>query len=581
MFATIFNILGSLGLFLFGMKMMSDGLQKVSGEKLRSVMRTMTGNRFKGIISGTLITTAVQSSSLTTVMVVSFVNAGLLTLKEAIGVIMGANLGTTTTAWVIALIGFKVSLSNIALPVVGVGVVLSFFKKPQVRDFGEFLVGFGLLFMGLDLLKNAVPDMQGHPEWLEWVNNVSDMGYVSVLLFLGIGVVLTLIVQASSVTMAITITMAAKGWITFDLAAAIVLGENIGTTITANLAALQASWNAKRAAIAHLIFNVLGCVWALIFFYWFTDLICWLIPAPQSVPPDMLPNFGVEKTAVLTAAQHADIMQRAAVPERLALFHTLFNLFNIFILVSFVSQIEKIACWILKDSPDRKHRTSEQKLEYLAGNIADLGELAIVEGQKELLKLSQISGEMFNGFVHIVKNPDKDLSAEVNHLRELEDESDKLAIALTNFFVQCSSQKLAQETLKQVSRDMMVIPELEAICDACYRLITFARKRYRRQLSDSILRSSAFIQLCEEMSKFIKLANKAIERGEPLNAAVEGFSTTRESLSLVRKSLRKEAIAQMESGGVTQGGILFIEMLSACGRVNAHALNVLEAMSMK
>lgn len=581
MFATIFNILGSLGLFLFGMKMMSDGLQKISGEKLRNVMRSMTGNRFKGILSGTLITTAVQSSTLTTVMVVSFVNAGLLTLREAIGVIMGANLGTTTTAWVIALIGFKFSLTDIALPLVGVGVILSFIKKAQVRDAGEIVVGFGLLFMGLDFLKNAVPDLQAHPEWLEWVHSVSDMGYLSVLLFLGIGVLLTLIVQASSITMAITITMAAKGWIPFELSAAIVLGENIGTTLTANIAALQASWNAKRAAIAHFIFNMLGCTWALVFFYWFAHLIEYIIPAPASIPPETFVNFGVENAAALTSAQYAEIMERAAVPERLAMFHTLFNLINICVLVGFVKQIEKMACWILKDTPNRKHRTSIQKLEYLTGNIGDMGELAIAEGQKELLKLSQISGEMFNGFVHIVKNPDQDLSAEVNHLRELEDESDKLSVALTNFFVQCSSQKLAKETLKQVSRDMMIIPELEAICDASYRLITFARKRYRRQLSDSILRSSAFIQLCEEMSKFITLANKAIERGEPLNATVDGFSTTRESLSLVRKSLRKEAIAQMESGGVTQGGVLFIEMLSACGRVNAHALNVLEAMSMK
>lgn len=581
MTSTILNILGSLGLFLFGMKLMGDGLQKVSGEKLRSIMRSMAGNRFKGIFSGALITTAVQSSTVTTVMVVGFVNAGLLTLKEAIGVIMGANLGTTTTAWVIAWLGFKFSLSNVALPIVGVGVVFNFVKKTSVKNFGELLVGFGLLFMALDLLKNAVPDMQAHPEWLEWMQGFTNMGFVSVLLFLLVGVLLTLVVQASSVTMAITITMAAKGWIPFDLAAAIVLGENIGTTITANVAAIQAGLTAKRAAVAHLIFNVLGCVWALVFFYGFIKFICFLVPAPASIPADMFQTFGVENSNSLSKTAYAEIMTRAAVPERLAMFHTMFNLINICVLVGFVKQIEHLACWVLKDRPDRKHRTIAQKMEYLANNLDEIGEIAFVEGQKEMLKLSKISGEMFNGFIYVIQNPDKDLSAEVNRLRDMENESDELAIALTNFFVQCSSHRLTKETLGKISRNIMIIPELEAMCDACYRLITFARKRYRRQISDSILQSPAFMSLCREMSRFIELANKSIENGKPVSDSVEAFVSIRESLSLVRKSLRKEAIAQMESGGATQGGILFIEILSACGRVNAHALNILEAMTIQ
>lgn len=581
MIATLLNILGSLGLFLFGMKLLGDGLQKASGEKLRAVMRSMTGNRFKGICSGALVTTAVQSSTVTTVMVVGFVNAGLLTLREAIGVIMGANLGTTTTAWVIAWLGFKFSLSSIALPVVGVGVILSFLKKNAWKNLGELLVGFGLLFMGLDFLKNAVPDMQSNPEWLAWVQDVSGLGYWSVLLFLGVGVLLTLVVQASSVTMAITITMAAKGWISFELAAAIVLGENIGTTITANFAALQASWTAKRAAFSHFIFNVLGCVWALVFFYGLTGLVRHIIPAPETIAPDMLASFGVENLSALSPEQYADLMQRAAVPERLAMFHTMFNLINIFVLVGFVKQIEQISCWVLKDSPNRKHRTLAQKLEYLANNIPEMGEIVLEEGQKELLHLSQMANEMFNGFVYIVQNPDKDLSAEVNRLRDLEGESDSLALELTNFFVQCSSHKLSKPTLQQISRNMTVIPELEAICDACFRLITFARKRYRRQISNSILQSEAFKKLCDEMAKFIELANESIKNGVPLEADTEKFKEVRQNLTLVRKSLRKEAIAQMESDGVSQGGILIIEIMSACGRVNAHALNILEAMSEK
>ncbi|MBP3357508.1 MAG: Na/Pi cotransporter family protein, partial [Opitutales bacterium] len=275
---TVFQIIGSLGVFLYGMKLMSDALQRLSGEKLRLIMRSMASNRFKGILSGTLVTSIIQSSSVTTVMVVSFVNAGLLTLREAIGVIMGANLGTTATAWIVAILGFKFSLSSIALPIVGVGMITTFCKKPGWRSTGEMMIGFGLLFMGLDFLKASVPDIGANPEALAWISHYSNMGFLSTLLFLVFGIILTLIVQSSSVAMAITVTMAAKGWISFEASAAIVLGENIGTTITALLASIPAGLTAKRAAITHTIFNVLGVVWMLAVFHWFTDLVCYLVP---------------------------------------------------------------------------------------------------------------------------------------------------------------------------------------------------------------------------------------------------------------------------------------------------------------
>ncbi len=554
---TLFNILGSLGLFLFGMKMMSDSLQQISGEKLRSIMKSMTGNRFKGILSGLIITSAIQSSSATTVMVVSFVNARLLKLREAIGVIMGANLGTTATAWIVAFLSFRFSLSDIAVPIVGVGTVFIMINRLS-SNIGNLLVGFGLLFMGLDLLQSAMPEMTAESAFVQWIREYSDMGMLSVFIFLLFGLILTLIVQSSSVAVAITITMAAKGWIDFDLAAAIVLGENIGTTITANLAAIPAGINAKRAAVAHSVFNLIGVCWVLSVFYYFTDFVEFLIPLAKDP----------------TQSQFS-----ANIAERIAMFHSMFNLTNICVLVWFVPQIEKLVCLIVKRGKDSVRPSLIERIEFLSNNINDMGELALVEGQKELVKLSQMSGDMFNGFVHVLQNPDKDLSEEVNRLRDLEKESDELAIALTNFFVQCSSQKLTQESKKQISRNMMIIPELEAMCDACYRLIMFARKRYRRQLSDSVLQSSSFVKLCDEMSKFVNFVNKSLMDGKQLNTSIDGFVTIRESLSLVRKGLRKEAIAQMESGGVTQGSILFIEMLSTCGRVNAHALNVLEALS--
>ena len=579
--STAFQILGSLGLFLFGMKLMSEGLQKLSGERLRTIMRSMTGNRFKGLFSGLVVTATIQSSSVTTVMVVSFVNAGLLTLREAIGVIMGANLGTTATAWIIAILGFKFSLSQIALPIVGVGMAISFCKKPGWRSGGEFLIGFGLLFMGLDFLKNSVPDISSNTEALRWISQYSNMGFLSVLLFLAFGVILTLLVQSSSVAMAITITMAAKGWISLDLSAAIILGENIGTTITAILSSIPASLNAKRAALAHLIFNVLGVIWMMWVFYWFVDFMCWIIPVNPAPSPETLKSVGIENFASLTGAAREAALERVALPERLAMFHTMFNLTNIFILLPFVAQIEKIACWVLKGRPDRPHRTALQRIEYLSSNLPQMGELALFEGQKEMVKLAEISGEMFNGFVYVIQNPDKDLSDEVARLRDLEQDSDKLSVALTNFYVQCSAHDLSQNSIKIVTRNMIIVPELEELCDSCYRLITLARKRYRRQFLDQMLQSAAFVEFCAEMNKFVDFADKSLNKQSISNLDLENSLKMRQKLDHVRKALRREAISQMESSGVTRGGILFIEILSACERVNSHAMNILEAMNPK
>lgn len=578
---TALQILGSLGLFLYGMKLMSEGLQKVSGERLRTVMRSMAGNRFKGVFSGTLVTAVIQSSSATTVMVVSFVNAGLLTLRESIGVIMGANLGTTTTAWIIAALGFKLELSSLALPLVGFGVIISFCKKPGWRSTGELFVGLGLLLMGLDFLKSSVPDMNPESAALEWLQRYSNMGFLSVLLFLMFGVLFTIIVQSSSVAVAITITMAAKGWIDFDLSVAIVLGENIGTTITANIAAITANLAAKRAAIAHFVFNVLGVIWVLCVFYLFLEMIKWIVPLNPNPDAATLAAMGISNFDSLTGAAREAALMKLAIPERLAMFHTMFNFCNICLLISFVPQIEKITCWILRSKPDRKHRTAVQRLEYLSSNVAEMGELALFEGQKELVRLAEMSGDMFNGFVRVIQKPNEDLSEEVARLRDLEEESDKLSMALTSFFVQCSSHELSQNSIKIVTRNMIIVPELEEMCDSCYRLITLARKRYRRQLMDQILQSPAFIEFCAEMNKFVDFADKSLNKTSIPKSDIESAAAMRKKLDSVRKSLRRAAISQMEVGGVTRGGILFIEILSACERVNSHAMNILEAINLK
>ena len=320
-FTDFLTLLGSLGLFLYGMKVMSDSLMILAGNQMRSIVATTTSNRFFALLTGFFITAAIQSSSATTLMVVSFVNASLLTITEAVGVIMGANIGTTVTAWLITILGFKVEMSAIALPLVAAGFLLTLSKNEKGRQWGYFTVGFAVLFIGLQFLKDSVPDISNHPEVLEFLTEYTTKGYLSILMFMLIGTVLTLIIQSSSATMALTLLMCHEGWIPFDMAAAMVLGENIGTTITANLAAIVGNYQAKRVARAHLIFNVMGVIWILIVFYPFIQVIGSIVERAGGASP---------------------FMTAAAIPVALSLFHTSFNILNAVVLIGLLGFIVKI-----------------------------------------------------------------------------------------------------------------------------------------------------------------------------------------------------------------------------------------------
>ena len=359
-FTDILQLIGALGLFLFGMKVMSDALMNLAGKKMRSILATMTSNRFLGISTGFLITSIIQSSSATTLMVVSFSNASLLTLTESISVIMGANIGTTITAWLITILGFKVSMSSIALPLVGFGFLFTFSKKENLKNWGGFIIGFALLFIGLQFLKEAMPNINENPEILEFLKKYTDLGFWSVLLFLLLGTVLTVVMQSSSATMALTLIMTAQGWIPFEMAAAMVLGENIGTTITANIAAIVASYRAKRTARAHLIFNIIGVVWMLILFYPFLKMIDWLVVRSGSESP---------------------FLNAMAIPVAISLFHTIFNILNTFLLVWFVKPIAKIVERIVPERAVQQKSIDEPK--YLNAKILKYPETAIASLEKE------------------------------------------------------------------------------------------------------------------------------------------------------------------------------------------------------
>ena len=320
-FTDILTLLGALGLFLYGMKVMSDALLELAGDRMRSILSTTTSNRYFAVLTGFTITAVIQSSSATTLMVISFTNAGLLTLREAIGVIMGANIGTTVTAWLISIFGFKVSISAMALPLVGLGFLLTLFKKKHYQHWGYFIIGFAVLFIGLQFLKESVPDIRNNPDILAFLSGYTSMGFLSILLFLLIGTLLTMVVQSSSAAMALTLLMTYEGWIPFDMAAAMVLGQNVGTTITAYLASLIANFQAKRAARAHLIFNLLGVAWTLLLFYPFLRLMEFVVLRTEGSSP---------------------FVEAAAVPVALSLFHTFFNILNTALLIGFVDPIARI-----------------------------------------------------------------------------------------------------------------------------------------------------------------------------------------------------------------------------------------------
>jgi phosphate:Na+ symporter len=547
-----FAIFGALGLFLYGMKVMSEGLQKVSGEGLRALIRNMTRNRLSGIVSGTLMTTLVQSSSATTVMIVSFVNARLLTLTESIGMIMGANLGTTTTFWIVAFLGFKFSLAKIALPCVGIGVAMIFFKRPKVRDSGEALIGFGLLFLGLSLLKKAVPDVKSNPELFSFLQDWSGMGMGSVAIFFLFGIILTVVVQSSSVAGAITLTLAAKGWIGYEDAAAIVLGENVGTTITANLAAMTAGTEAKRAARAHFMFNMVGVAWMIFLFYPFAGLIDKITPGDANDPTHTL--------------------------YHLALFHSLFNLTNICIQMPFVKQLAKLATAMVRDKGQDQASLEGEHINYQAPNLPQTGEINLAEAEREIKGMAELTREMFRGFNEVYENPDKDLSARVKELKAMEERSDRLAFDITQYLIYCTSSELSRKRLNEVTVMLRVISELEEICDCAYNLVRLAEQKYNKQRVLPEGTQEAIRNFCGPVDQFMGFYIESLTK-KVTTADIEIAQQLEDTIDASRKKLRREAVRRMSDQANIKSEMLYIDILNNIEGIGDHSLNILKLLS--
>lgn len=549
MIGTILSILGGLGMFLFGMKIMSESLQKLSGEKLRSVMRTMSGNRFTGVGSGFLVTCLVQSSSATTVMIVSFVNAGLLTVIEATGMIMGANIGTTTTFWLVSFFGFKFSISSIALPIMGLALPMLFARKTVLRSLGEFCMGFGLLFLGLMFLKDSVPDINSNPEILKFITVFTGYGIGSVLMFFVFGTILTIVVQSSSVAGAITLTMAFKGWIDYPTACAIILGENVGTTITANLAALGGNTEAKRAARVHLLFNLIGVAWCIALFGPFTRWIDWLVPG--------------------------DPLEPTAIPLHMAAFHTLFNICNTTLLIGFVSQLGRLAGRLVPagaGGPARDHVAYESPL------VPHTGELNLAEAERDVQRLGAITRELVVGFTELFAAAPADLEARVRHLHGLEKESDRRAVETTQYLLRCTSEGVSEQTMARVTVMIRIVAELEDMCDRGYRLVMLAERKHlkRRTLPPEVFKQVH--DFSQVLLQFMDFSASRLTHGVA-SADMETAYQIENMIDQFRLKLRKESVKRMQGNGeIIKSEMLYIDILNNMEVIGDHSLNVLQAL---
>ena len=457
----VFTLLGALGMFLYGMNLMSSGLQKAAGDRLRGFLSAMTSNPCKGVMTGLGITSIIQSSSATTVMVVSFVNAGLLTLVQAIGVIMGANIGTTITAWMVSWLGFKADISALAVPLMLLGFLFSNSKRDKRKNIGELIVGFSLLFLGLSFMKDSVPDLRETPEVLDFVTTWSSYGFGSVLIFLTFGTVLTLVLQSSSATMAITLIMLSMGWVPFDMACAMVLGENIGTTITANIAASVGNTQAKRAAMSHTIFNLFGVVWALILFRPFLNLVGYVTETLFGLPNPVAEGFAIP----VSTEENAETVESTAALYGLSMLHTLFNVTNTLILVWFTKWIAKAVCWIVRAPKNQEKEVF--KLKYISAGPLATPELSVEQAFDEVIHFAQISK---NGAVYAkeaVAETDADkFEALREKLVKYEEISDRIEFEIATFLNGVSAEEISESTSLKVKAMYKIVGELESLGDS-------------------------------------------------------------------------------------------------------------------
>ena len=545
-------MVGGLCLFLFGMKIMSEGLQQGAGDRMRKALNFMTGNRFVGVLTGLVVTGIIQSSSAVTVMVVSFVNAGLLTLTQSIGVIMGANIGTTVTAWIVSLIGFSPKISQLAWPTVGIGFILTVFKK--YKSLGEFLLGFGLLFLGLQYLTQGMSSINEKINFSA-IAIFSNSGYITILVGFGAGLLMTLLIHSSSASTAIIITMAFNKVITYEMAAGMVLGANVGTTIDAILAAIGTSTAAKRTALVHVLFNILGTIWAL-------PLLGQLLRLVDFITPGAPEGFGIT--------------------THIAMLHTVFNILNTIIFLPFVNQYSRLVSFIIRDKKP-KEESGHYKFAYHSAAIVDSPELNILRVEKEIHDMTGIACSMFAPFGDFLRNlgviEDKENAATelCKTVKQKEEYVDEMMETLTSFLIECTRERLNKRTEQRVSHLLQVISDIEQLSDDCYGICLLLEKNIRKNRIFSEKETEALLPYINQIGEFLELPQKQSGQSPALLSIIRN-KEYEVGIKQSRKKLQKLSRKRIEAGKDIKTELFFIDLIKSVEKIGNACYGIVSAL---
>lgn len=554
------QLIGSLGIFIYGMKVFSDGLQKVAGNKLRKILKGMTSTRFRGILTGFTTTSITQSSSTTTVMVVSFVNAGLITFLESTGVIMGANIGTTVTSWIISIFGFKMQITPVAMIMIGVFFPFMFFGREKLRNLAEAMIGFGILFIGLDFIKNGVPNIQQNPEMFMFLDQFTEFGFISIALFVVVGTLLTLLTQSSSAAMAITLVMLFEGWIDFPIAAAMVLGENIGTTVTANIAAVVGNVYAKRAARFHFVFNIFGVVWMM------------LLINPFLMGIDALMSYADPSVgSVLHATSQVG---RANATLALSLFHSTFNVINVLLLVGFVPYIVKFVEKYQKEKED-----TQTRLKYISSGMMSSPELSISQAHKEIELFAKLIDKMHFSIEGLLFNKQNRQDQFLKKIEKREGITDNIELEIAEYLTKISGYNLTEEATRRIRNMHSMINDLERVADIYYQM----SKTYERMLSEEKeIPKSAM----EKIHSMLDLVHDAIQNVRDNLAKdseemdLDEAVVLEEKIDSYRDELQDFHYSQLENNVYSnEVGFMFLDYLNRMEKIGDHLFNVNEAIA--
>ncbi len=550
------TLMGALVLFLFGMKLMSEALQKVAGNNLRKILSAMTSNRVLGVVTGMAITAIIQSSSATSVMVISFVNAGLLTLTESIGVIMGANIGTTVTAWIISLIGFKVKISTLALPLIGIGFPLVFSRKSRYKAWGEVVMGFALLFLGLDMLKDSVPDISANPEILTFLQSYTDLGFLSVLIFLGIGMLLTVVIQSSSATLALTLVMCHNGWISYEMAAAMILGQNIGTTITAILASLIANTSAKRAAAAHLIFNLIGTLWVLALFYPIVDMIARFTENLEGVSP---------------------VTDVIAIPVALSIFHTVFNVTNVLLQIWFVKYIERIVRFVIRQ---KKDEDEEFGLKFIQTGMLSTSELSILQARKEIAEYGKKSLKMFNQVKKLyAETEEKKFKKISDKIAKNELIMDDLEAEIANYLTSVSEGELSISGARRIRTLLKISDNIESLADCSFNLSKAIIRKNKKKIWFTPEQREDVFKMFDLVDTNFKLTMDFLSDDGNDYIDIAEIIDVEKQIDDLRTKLKKQNNSNLKAKKYTHSSsVIYIDMITVCETLGDHLINIAEAL---